>query len=110
MVRWCWVNFQCQGVLLIWIRVGQGPSALAVGAGGGCLDNNQPTNRFILLSSFFRDSKRPQKITYTLVKDGGMLWPSHNTTTNRNSRNSILQKQMFLIVAYFQRRAECQGS
>ena len=31
----CWVNFQCRGVLLIWIRVGQGPSALAVGAGGG---------------------------------------------------------------------------
>ena len=27
----------------IWIRVGQGPTALAVGAGGGCLD--------ILLSS-----------------------------------------------------------
>ena len=26
------------GVLLIWIRVGQGPSVLAVGAGGGCLD------------------------------------------------------------------------
>ena len=36
-VRWCWVNFQCQGVLLIWIKVGQGPTALAVGAGGGCL-------------------------------------------------------------------------
>ena len=29
---------QCGGVLLTWIRVGQGPSALAVGAGGGCLD------------------------------------------------------------------------
>ena len=29
-------NFQCRGVLLIWIRVGQGPTALAVGA--GCLD------------------------------------------------------------------------
>ena len=26
------------GVLLIWIIVGQGPIALAVGAGGGCLD------------------------------------------------------------------------
>ena len=26
------------GVLLVWIRVGQGPTALAVGAGGGCLD------------------------------------------------------------------------
>ena len=38
MVRWCWVNFQCRGVLLIWNRVGQGPTKLTVGAGGGCLD------------------------------------------------------------------------
>ena len=38
MVRWSWVNFQSRGVLLVWIRVGQGPTALAVGAGGGCLD------------------------------------------------------------------------
>ena len=38
MVQWCWVNFQCQGVLLIWITIGQGPTALAVGAGWGCLD------------------------------------------------------------------------
>ena len=37
-VRWCWVNFQCRGVLLIWVRVGQGPTVLAVGAGGDCLD------------------------------------------------------------------------
>ena len=42
--QWCWVNFQCRGVLLIWYRVGQGPTALAIGAGGGCLD--------IFLSSF----------------------------------------------------------
>ena len=34
MVRWCWVDFLCRGVLLIWIVVGQGPAALAVGAGG----------------------------------------------------------------------------
>ena len=34
----CWVNFQCRGVLLVWMIVGQGPIALAVGAGGGCLD------------------------------------------------------------------------
>ena len=32
-VRWCWVNFQCRGVPLIWIIVEQGPTALAVGAG-----------------------------------------------------------------------------
>ena len=31
--RWCWV-----GVLRLWISVGQGPTVLAVGAGGGCLD------------------------------------------------------------------------
>ena len=37
-VRWCWVNFQCRGVLLIWIIVEQGPTALAKGGGGGCLD------------------------------------------------------------------------
>ena len=38
MVRRFWVIFQCRGVLLIWIIVGQGPVALAVGAGGDCLD------------------------------------------------------------------------
>ena len=38
MVRKCWVNFQCQGVLLTWLTVGQGPIVLSVGAGEGCLD------------------------------------------------------------------------
>ena len=37
-VQLCWVNFQCRGVLLIRIIVWQGPTALIVGAGGGCLD------------------------------------------------------------------------
>ena len=37
MVQWCCVNFQCQGVLLIWIIVGQRLFALELGAGGGCL-------------------------------------------------------------------------
>ena len=32
-VRWCWV-----GRPTIWISVGLGPTVLAVGAGGGCLD------------------------------------------------------------------------
>ena len=27
-------NFQCQGILLSWVGVGQGPTVLAVGAGG----------------------------------------------------------------------------
>ena len=37
-VRWYWVNFQCRGVLLVWIKGERGLAALAVGAGGGCLD------------------------------------------------------------------------
>ena len=37
-VQWSWVNFQCWGVLLIWIRVGHGPTALAVDADGGYVD------------------------------------------------------------------------
>ena len=37
-VRWSWINFQVRSVLLVWIRVGQGPTALAGVAGGDCLD------------------------------------------------------------------------
>ena len=33
-MRWCCVKFQCWGIQQIWIRVGQGPTALAVGVGG----------------------------------------------------------------------------
>ena len=38
MVRWCLENIQSRSVLLIWIIVGQGSIALAVGEGGHCLD------------------------------------------------------------------------
>ena len=31
-------NFQCRGILLTLITIGQVPSVLAVGAGGGCSD------------------------------------------------------------------------
>ena len=37
-LRWCWLNFHYLGVLLVWVVVGQGPTALAVGAGWGCWD------------------------------------------------------------------------
>ena len=32
------LNFQCRGVLLFWIRVGQGPTTLAVGTDEGSFD------------------------------------------------------------------------
>ena len=54
-VRRCWINFQCRGVLLIWIIVGQGLTALAEGAGRGCLDIFSlvcHSSRISFLSSF----------------------------------------------------------
>ena len=38
------------GVLLIWVRVRQGPTALAVGAGGGCLNIFSLVYHFSFLS------------------------------------------------------------
>ena len=37
-VGWCWVKLPVPGRPTICITVGQGPPALVVGAGGGCLD------------------------------------------------------------------------
>ena len=37
-VRWCWVKLPVPGRPTICIIVGQWPPALAVGAGGRCLD------------------------------------------------------------------------
>ena len=50
MVRRCWVNFQCHGVLLTWLTVGQGPIVLSVGAGGGCFDSYSLICHFSFLS------------------------------------------------------------
>ena len=44
-------NFQCQNVLQIWIIVGQGPTVLAIGADGGCLDILFLANHISFLSS-----------------------------------------------------------
>ena len=40
------------GVLLLWIIVGQGPTALAAGAGGGCSDIFLSPLAFRFLTSF----------------------------------------------------------
>ena len=73
MVQWCWVNFR--GVLLIWVIVGQGPTALAVGAGGGCLDILSLTYHFPLLSPFFWETDR-YRLKYCLK---GPLSPKQPT-------------------------------
>ena len=58
MVRRCWVNFPCRGVLLIWIIVGKGPTALAIGANGGCLDTFSLIYRFSFLSPSLWETAR----------------------------------------------------
>ena len=75
-VRWSWVNFQCRGVLLVWIRVGQGPTALAVGAGGGCLDIFTLIYPFSFLSPSLWETTR-YRLKYCLK---GSLTPK---TTNQ---------------------------
>ena len=66
MVRKCWVNLQCRGVLLIWIIVGQGPTALAEGAGGG-LDIFFLIYHFSLLSPSFWEMAR-YRLKYCLKR------------------------------------------
>ena len=58
MVRWCWINTNAGYVLLIWIRVGQGPTALAIGAGGGCLDIFSLVYHFTFLSPSLWETAR----------------------------------------------------
>ena len=87
MVRWCWVNFQCQGVLLIWIRVGQGPTALAVGAGGGCLDIFSLVYHFSFLSPSLRETAR-YRLKYCLK---GPLNPKQ--PTNQSDKVSCRSDQ-----------------
>ena len=51
MILWKNKKNYCKfGGLLIWIIVGQGPTVLAVGAGGGCLDIFSSIYYFSLLS------------------------------------------------------------
>ena len=85
MVRWFWVNFQCRGVLLVWIRVGQGPTALAVGAGGGCLDIFTLIYIFSSLSPSLWETTR-YRLKYCLE---GSLSPK-TTNNNQNSRRAVV--------------------
>ena len=84
-VRWCWVNFQCRGVLLIWIRVGQGPTALAVGAGAGCLDIFSLVYHFSFLAPFLWETAR-YRLKYCLK---GPISPKQPTNQPRADNDSL---------------------
>ena len=57
MVRWCWVNFQCRGVLHLDNSRARA-TALAVGVGGGCLDIFTLIYPFSSLSPFLLETAR----------------------------------------------------
>ena len=82
-VRWSWVNFQCRGVLLVWIRVGQGPTALAIGAGGGRLDIFALVYPFSALSPSLWETTR-YRLKYCLK---GSLSPK---TTNQPTEADLI--------------------
>ena len=85
-MRWCWVNFQSRGVLLTWIKVGQGPAALAVGAGGGCLDIFSLIYDFYLLSPSLWETAR-YRLKYCLK---GPLNPNQPTKFNLTDQKEAL--------------------
>ena len=92
MVRWCWVNFQCRGVLLIWIRVGQGPNALAVGAGGGGLDIFSLVYHFSFLSPCLWETAR-YRLKYCLK---GPLSPKQ--PTNQPSKGFMKERLIMMRI------------
>ena len=85
-VRRCWVNFQCLGVLLFRIQIGQGSIALAVGAGGGCLDIFSLIFHFSFLSPSLWETAR-YRLKYCLK---GLLSPktTNQPTSLQNGVNS----------------------
>ena len=94
-VQWCWVNFQCLGVLLIWIGVGQGPFALAVGAGGGCLDIFSLVCNFSCLSPSLWETAR-YRLKYCLKR------PLSPTTTTKQQQ-ALGENSIFIVSVQFYR-------
>ena len=99
MVRWCWVNFQCQGVLLIWIRVGQGPAALAVGAGGDCLDIFTLVYHFYFLSPSLWETAK-YRLKYCLKGPLSRKQPTNQIQLNKanvsDTETLFWEKRLFI--------------
>ena len=95
--RRCWVNFQCRGVLLVWMIVGQGPIALAVGAGGGCLDIFSLICLFSFLSPSLWETAR-YRLKYCLK---GPLSPKQPTNQPNRKAFSKFYRRHFDIVSKY---------
>ena len=87
MVQWCWVNFQYRGGLLILLIVGQGPTALTVGVGGGCLDIFTLVCHLSFLSPSLWETAR-YRLKYCLKGQLSPKQPTNRSKTYAN-RNSL---------------------
>ena len=85
-----WVNFRCRGVLLVWIIVGQGRTALAIGAGGGCLDMFPLIYHFSFLSPSLWETAR-YRLKYCLK---GPLNPNNQPKKSPKERETGEKGQM----------------
>ena len=107
-VRRCWVNFQCWGVLLIWIIEGPGPIVLAVGAGGGCLDIFSLIYHFSFLSPSLWETVR-YRLKYCLKGPLSPKQPTNQPTawTKSCEQYSIIQVQSWHLHSVGGGGAEC---
>ena len=95
--RRCWVNFQCRGVLLIWMIVGQGPIALAVGAGGGCLDIFSLIYLFSFLSPSLWETAR-YRLKYCLKGPLNLKQPTTNQSEDDKQHTKVgLENKVRLV-------------
>ena len=81
----------------IWITVGQGPTALAVGAGGGCLDIFTLIYPFFPLSPSLWETAR-YRLKYCLK---GPLSPKSTNQPNQMKAKMKIEKLLPLIVYPF---------
>ena len=80
----------------IWITVGQGPTALAVGAGGGCLDIFTLIYPFPPLSPSLWETAR-YRLKYCLKGPLNPKQPTNQPTTVEESSTVICQTSPFVI-------------
>ena len=86
-------KFPVPGRPTVWIRVGQGPTALAVGVGGGCLDIFTLDYPFCPLSPSLWETAR-YRLKYCLK---GPLKPK---TTNQPTIMFVLLKILLVLIRF----------
>ena len=82
---------------IIWMMVGQGPIALAVGAGGDCLDIFTLLYLFSILSPSLWETAQ-YRLKYCLK---GLLNPNDQPTTHKESKHMFLWKYMKIYLLIY---------